>query len=738
MTNNVVGQPLNRLDGREKVTGSAKYAAEWEFDNLAHGVLLQSTIAKGKILDVDTSAAEKEPGVIKIITFKNAPKVNESKDLPHENSLGLLQSNQIFYNRQNIGVIVAETFEAARDAASLVKFTYSQEPHEVVFADQLNNTITPEPQFGRQPDYKRGDFDAALKAAEITQSEIYTTPTENHNPMETHATTVLWANNSMTVWDASQGIFGVRQRLAKIFGLPAGDIRVLSPYCGGGFGCKGSVWTHVPLCALAAKAVERPVRLMVARTQNYGPVGFRPATWQKITIGAKRTGEITAIKHEGINQSAHVDDFTESTTLPTKFLYKCDNVITSQRLVRLDNGKPTFMRAPGESTGTYALESALDELAYKLNIDPIELRLKNYSDVDQERNLPYSSKSLAECYKQGAARFGWSKRTMTPRSMREGNELIGFGMATATYPVHRMPSSARATLESDGLLLVQAGSQDIGTGTWTVMPQIAADAIGVPITKVKFQSGDTRFPATPVSGGSATVASTGAAIKLACVDLIEKLAALSLADQDSPLFGSPRERLVARDGALCLVDAGSDAAKTRDPFESILARNKLKSLSGTAKNDPMAESNKYSMHSFGAQFAEVRVDPELATVRVSRWVMAVGSGQVINTKTATSQLQGGIIYGLGMALFEETLMDKKFGRVMNADYAEYHVPVHADIPVIDAFFVTETDPHVNPIGAKGIGEIPITGVAAAVANAVYHATGIRVRDLPITRDKLLV
>jgi xanthine dehydrogenase YagR molybdenum-binding subunit len=727
-----VGEPLNRLDGRLKVTGTARYAVEFHLPNIAYGVLLQSSIARGHIVDVDTSAAEKCPGVIKVLTYKNAPRVDEGVS-PMQPLTPLLQDNKVYYNRQNIGVLLANTYEAARDAASLVKFKYAEEKCDVVMTDDPSKLIVPKAQFGREPDNKRGDVDQGLSQAKVKLSETYRTPTENHNPMETHSTTCVWKGDSLIVYDSSQSIFAVRQKMAKVFGISITKVRVISHFIGGGFGSKGSVWSHVPLCAMAAREIGRPVRLALARSQNFGPVGFRPATIQKLTIGVDGDGKFTAIRHEGINQSAFIDDFTEPTGSTTSFLYSCPNVETTQRLIRLDNGKPTFMRAPGESTGSFALESAIDELAYKLNVDPIDLRMRNYAQTDENKNLPYSSKALSEAYRKGAEHFGWSKRTPAPRSMRDGNTLIGWGMASATYPVHRMQSSARAVITQDGSVLVQAGSQDIGTGTYTVMTQIAATAFNLPMNKVRFESGDTNLPPTPVSGGSTTVSSTGAAIKLACDDALNKLINLAVNDTTSPLHGLAEVRVLSRDG--CLVSA-DDKSKS-ESFIDILRKNKLSQIEGNAKNDPGQLSSKFSMHSFGAQFAEVRVDPELGTIRVSRFVTVIGAGKIINTKTARSQLNGGVIWGLGMALLEETLMDKKYGRVLNADLAEYHVPVHADIPLIETIFLDEDDFSINPIGAKGIGEISIVGVAAAIANAVYHATGVRVRDLPITLDKVL-
>jgi xanthine dehydrogenase YagR molybdenum-binding subunit len=729
----VVGKGINRLDGRLKVTGKAQYSAEFPLKNVACAVLLQSTISKGTISSIDTSEAERQPGVIKIITYVNAPRVETSKKMAVENVLDLLQDNVIHYNRQNIGVVVGETFEAARDAAALVKFSYASETPVLDFHDNLGNSVPAPPGFHKN-DSKRGDPDKGFAEAAVKIQNTYSTPMENHNPMEPHATTAVWNGDKLTIYDATQSVFNCQGKIAHIFGIPTENVRVISYFVGGGFGGKGSVWSHVPLAVLAARMVSRPVKVALARAHMYGPVGYRPATLQHVKLGADKDGRLTSISHEGIIQSANIDSFCEYVALPARYLYSCPNVQTSHKLVRLDVGKPTFMRAPGESTGTYALESAMDELACSLNIDPIELRLKNYADKDEDADLPYSSKSLKQCYQVGAKHFGWSARKMQPRSMTDGKYLIGWGMASATYPVHRMPSSAKATILADGTALVQAGSQDIGTGTYTVMTQIAADNLALPVPKVQFQSGDTNLPRTPVSGGSTTVSSTGAAILLACQDAIGKLAAVAVADKNSPLFGASIDKIQPAEGRLTLKDQSAKA----DAYEDILSRNRLKSMEGKANSDPTAGSKEYSMHSFGAHFAEVRVDPEIGTIRVNRWVAAFGAGKIINAKTARSQMYGGIIYGIGMALTEETMLDTELGRVMNADLAEYHVPVHADIPEIDINFVDETDYHINPVGAKGVGEIGITGVAAAIANAVYHATGVRVRDLPITLDKILV
>jgi xanthine dehydrogenase YagR molybdenum-binding subunit len=503
--------------------------------------------------------------------------------------------------------------------------------------------------------------------------------------MEMHSTIAAWqGDDHLTLYDATQGIFNVRERLATIFGLPEANVRVIDKFVGGGFGSKGSPWSHVALAAMAAKVVGRPVKLVVTRQQMCSLTGHRPVTIQKIQLGCDATGKLTAIEHAVRSETSRFDEFVEPSAMQTRHIYSCPNVVTSHRVVRLDISTPTFTRAPGESSGTYALESAMDELAYAANIDPLNLRLLNYAAIDEQENKPFSSKELRACYQRAASAFGWSKRTMAPRSMHDGNLLVGWGMATATYPAHQLPASCRATRRADGTFLVQAGTQDLGTGTYTIMTQIAADALGVPFDKVTFELGDTVLPETPLSAGSFTAASTGSAVKGAC----EKLRA---------------------------------SGETSVEYRTEVSKN----------------AEKYSMHSHGAVFAEVKVDEDLGLIRVTRLVGAYAGGTVLNAKTARSQLIGGIVYGMGMALLEETHVDGQLGRVVNANLAEYLVPVNADVPAIDTLFVAEADPHVDPLGVKAIGELPMVGAAAAVANAVYHATGRRLRQLPIRIEDVI-
>ncbi|MBW4474904.1 MAG: xanthine dehydrogenase family protein molybdopterin-binding subunit [Stenomitos rutilans HA7619-LM2] len=728
----VVGKPLNRVDGHAKVTGTARYAAEFPVAKLVHGVTIQSTIASGKIAQIDTRAAERVPGVLLVMTHLNAPKV--SGEAGGERKLPLLQDNQVRYSGQHLGVVVADTFEHAMQAAAMVNIRYDEAEPVLHLKDNLDKAYVPQGKIPRNepPDSAHGSIEQGLAAAAVKVEQTYTTPIENHNPMEPHATTAVWQGDRLLLYNATQGVFGDKKKVAAVLGMPPENVRTMSYFVGGGFGCKGSTWAHVVLAAMAARQVNRPVKLVLGRIQMFGPVGFRPETMQQVSLGATRDGKLTALRHAGTSITSTFDEFIEPVAKTARMIYACPNIETSHRLVQLNVGTPTFMRAPGEASGSFALESAMDELAYALKIDPIELRLRNYAEADPDKNLPWSSKSLRECYQQGAARFGWQKRNPTPRSMRDGDTLIGWGMATATYPTNRSPASAIAQIKADGTAIVRSGSQDIGTGTYTVMTQIAADALGMPAEKIQFELGDTNLPETPVSGGSQTAASVGSAVQLAGVAARNKLLQLALADQASPLYGAAAEDVIAQNGSFLLKNKAAT-----ETYGAILSRHGLKTIEARADAKPGEEKEKYSMHSFGAQFAEVRVNLNSGEVRVSRWVGAFGVGRLLNAKTANSQLIGGIVYGIGMALMEHTVMDPNRGRVVNADLAEYHVPVNADVPNIDVIFVDEHDPHVNQIGVKGIGEIGITGTAAAIANAVYHATGQRVRDLPITLDKLL-
>jgi xanthine dehydrogenase YagR molybdenum-binding subunit len=709
----MIGDPLNRVDGPAKVTGGARYTAEWPIDRLAYGVIVQSTIARGTIAGIDATAASAVPGVVTVLTADNAPALpcqgRAGVNPPAGRVLSLLQTRDVHYNGEPIGLVVADSFEAATYAASVVRVTYRAEPPALDMRKELPNARPYTQKILGQfaPHSHRGDTAAALAAAAARVDATFTTPLETHNAMEPHATIAQWDGDRLTLYDATQSLYGVKRFVARTLGLPEDRVRVISKFVGGAFGSKGSAWSHVVLAAMAAKQVSRPVKIVLSRRQMFGLVGARPYTVQRLSIGAKADGTITAIAQHVSSSTSALEDWVESSTLQTRMLYDVANVDTSQHLVTLNVGTPTFNRGPGESSGTFGLESAVDELAYTLGFDPIELRLKNYAARDPESGLPWSSKSLRECYAQGAERFGWPRRTPAPRSMRDGELLVGLGMATATYPAKRMPAAALARLAADGTFVVQAATHEFGTGTYTAMTQVAADALGVPTGRIRFELGDSDFPENPISAGSMTASSTGPAVHAA---------ALALRQQIEAAGGRPA------DPASC---------------QSLVAGNGGRPIEARGSSKPGPEQRQYSMHAFGAVFAEVRVDPDLGAVRVARLVAAYGAGRILNAKTARSQLAGGIVYGLAMALHEDTRIDPPSGRYLNADLSEYLVPVNADVPAIDVILVDERDDYVDPIGVKGIGEIGTTGVAAAIANAVFHATGVRCRDLPITLDRLL-
>jgi xanthine dehydrogenase YagR molybdenum-binding subunit len=715
-----VGQPIERVDGRRKVTGSAKYAADARHDRLAHAVLVQSTISKGRITAIDTADAARAPGVIKILTHQNAPKLglppSGTKSTPTQSGkLGddrpPFSDDVIHYAGQHIALVVAETLDQARHAASLVKVRYQEEKPVLTVAE--GTAYMPEKSFGRDLQHHRGDVDAALAASTssgaVKVHQTYTIPVETNNPMEPSATVAVWNGDRLTVEDATQAVVGTKYVLAKAFGVPPENVRVLCPFTGGGFGCKGFQWPHTMLAAMAARVTRRPVQLNLTRQQMFTSVGHRPSTEQTLTLAARRDGTLTALRHETLQPTATTTEFVEPCGITTsKILYACENVATPHKLVRINVAPPTPMRAPGDCPGSFALESAMDELAEALGMDPIELRLRNHADKDPAEGKPWSSKHLKECYERGAEKFGWKKRSRESRSMKDGGLLVGWGMATALYPGNRRPASARIRLSADGRALVQAATQDLGTGSYTVFTQVAADALGLPVEQVTFELGDTDFPEAPVSGGSNTAASVSEAILQAAAALKEKLLGVT------------------------------GGAVRSHSFTDLLAQAKLPSVEAEATVKMEDEKTKaYSIHSFGAQFCEVKIDPLLPRVQVTRWVSVIDGGKILNPKLGRSQVLGGVTMGIGMALMEHTAYDPRTGRPVTDNFADYAIPVNADVPEIEVELLDHPDPVINTLGCRGIGEIGITGVAAAIANAVYHATGRRVRDLPITPDKLL-
>jgi xanthine dehydrogenase YagR molybdenum-binding subunit len=733
----LTGQPMDRIDGILKVTGGASYAADFPEARLAHAVLVTSTIASGTISAIDTRRAQQMPGVLLVMTYQTAMRLPDSGRAPLSPPAGrhltLLQDNVVRYSNEPVAVVVADTLEHATDAARHVSITYSPTPAALDFASAKASTHTPPGQPNRPIDSERGNPEAGLREGTARVDAVYTTPMQFHNPMETHATMAHWDGPDLTLYDATQGVSGARTAVAAVFGIPADNVRVISPFIGGGFGCKGSSWSHVSLCAMAAKQTGRPVRLALARPQMFGSVGGRPRTEQHVQIAAHPNGTLTGMRHDTFSHTSTFEDWTEMSGLVTRMLYAVPNQSTSHRLVQLNVGTPTFTRAPGETTGSFALESAMDELAWQLKMDPVALRLKNYAEADPEGGKPWSSKALRDCYETGAQRFGWSRRVATPRSMREGNTLIGFGMATATYPANRSEAAALARILPDGSAMVASGTQDLGTGTYTVMTQVAADALGFPPERIRFALGDSTLPRAPGSGGSQSAASVAPAVQAAGQQVRDKLISLAVADRASPVYGVAPADVMVEDG---WVVSRSNTSR-RDPAAAILARAGGKPIEAVATTKPGSERQQYAFHSFGTVFAEVHVDADLGTIRVARIVGAYDVGSLLNEKTARSQLMGGMVWGVATALEEEALLDPRFGRIVNANLAEYHVPVNADIGELDVLFVGPPDTRFNPLGVRGIGEIGITGVPAAIANAVYHATGVRVRDLPITLDKVV-
>jgi|CXWL01.1.fsa_nt_gi xanthine dehydrogenase YagR molybdenum-binding subunit len=721
------GQP-SRVDGRAKATGAAKYIAEHRFPGMTYGYLVQSIIAKGKILDIDSTEAEKQPGVIKVISHKNAPKLS-IPDRPIPKPFYALTSPEVWFNGQPIAVVVAETFEQARFAASLVKVSYDEQKSETDFRKVIAQGFTA----GRdQAD--RGKPIQAFADAEVKVEAEYTIPIEHHNAMEPHATVANWENGKLTVFDKTQGITGTVNYLAGALGLKAADIRVQSPFSGGAFGAALRPGPQLIIAVMAARETKRPVKVVYSRRQLATAHGYRPESIQNIKIGADKSGKLKAIIHEAVHNTSAHENFTEGLVGISRTLYACPNVKTVAKIARLDLQTPLWMRAPGMVSGAFALESALDELSYKLKIDPLQLRLINYAETDPESGKPFSSKELRECYKQGAERFGWSKRKPEPRSMRDGRLLVGWGIATGTWGAGQSPASVRVTVKADGTALVESGTTDIGPGTYTTMTIVAAESLGLPVAKVTFVLGDSDLPPSPGQGGSTTTSSVGSAVKEACDLVIKEFVDLANKDQNSPFRG-----IAVTDLA---VDAGTIAVKgkpeTRVSFGEILRRNNLGHVGLMHRSTPNSgERSKYSIASHGVLFVEAKVDEDIGTVRVTRIVQATAAGRIVNPKGAHSQEIGGAVWGIGMALTEKTELDHRLGRIMNPNLAGYHVPVNADVSEIETIFVQEDDKIVNPLGAKGLGELGLVGVPAAIANAAYHATGKRFRELPITPDKLL-
>ena len=710
MKKDTIGEPMSRVDGRLKVTGGAKYSGEYKFANLAYAVLVPATITNGTVIGVDVKAAQRAPGVLAVLTPFNAPNVPGYQPGAKNplRGLKLFNDNQVHFNGQPIALVVADTFERATYAAALVKAAYQAQPFETNFHKNLDNGVTPDG--GKYKDYVRGEADA-YKNAPVKIEQEYTQPSEMHNPMELHVTTAYWdGDDKVTVYTKSQGVMSSQRAVAAAFGLDPKNVQINARFVGGAFGSSLRTWPHEIAAVQAAKLVKRPVKLTLTREQMFTLVGYRPLTIQKIGLGATADGKLIGITHESHSQTAVYEEFTEGAVNVSRFLYQSPNANTRYKVVPLNIGVPAPMRGPGESTGAYALECALDELSYALNIDPIELRLRNYADADQERNLPWSSKYLKECYQLGADRIGWANRSQKPGMVKDGDWLVGYGIGCGAFGAYRGHAEAKIKLMADGSVNIQSATTDIGPGTGTAMVIIAADTLGLPAEKITFDLGNSSLPPAPTQGGSSTVSSVGSAVHDVCVALRQKCYAI---------LGKPQ-------------DSTDDI-----DYIGVLKQQNIPYLEVTQGSQSGDNAKNYSMYSFSAHFAKVYVHPLTGVVKIKNLIAVVDAGKIVNHKTAASQMKGGAVGGIGMAMTEEAIIDDRYGRYVNGNFADYHVPVNADIPQIEAIFIDKPDPIINPVGTKGIGEISLIGVAPAIANAVYNATGIRVRELPITPDKLI-
>jgi len=732
-----IGQPLTRREGLLKVTGGARYAADHHPDGMLYAALAVSGIARGRVAALDVAAAKAHPGVVEVMTPAHKPALAQDPDAktnPFMFRLDLLQTDQVRYPNQPIAVVIAETLEAATEGVRLLAPRYDAEPARVGL-DGAETFVPAAVGVGNPAEVETGDVEAGLAAAAKRIEATYETPAQYHNPLEPHAIVAVWDGDHLTVDTPSQGLGMARARIAGLFGIEEDNILIRSPFLGGGFGCKGLLAGPQVLGLMAARLVGRPVKLVLRREQMFGPVGHRAPTRQTLRLGTDATGALLALDHHTRTATSTFDDFLEPASDASHTLYASDAIRTSHEALRLDTGTPLFMRAPGEATGSIALESAIDEMAAACGMDPLAFRLRNYAEAEPISGKPFSSKALRACYEQGAARFGWAGRPQNPGGMRDAAGLLtGWGMGTATFPALMFQAQARAVLHRDGTGLVEIGAQDMGQGAWTALAQIAADSLGLELDQVEFRSGSSDLPDAGIAGGSAHTATAGMAVHNAGGDVIAKLAALATGDERSPLFGAGNAGVIARGGRLYRRD---DETRS-EAFTDILARAELAAVEGRGSSaaDPVAQDN-YAMHAHGAVFAEVKVDPELGQVRVTRLVGAFAAGRIVNPRMVRSQYFGGMIWGVSFALHEHAVMDRRTGRPMNANLAEYHVPVNADIPSLEAILVEEHDPHVNALGIKGVGEIAITGTAGAIANAVWHATGRRVRQFPMAIEDVL-
>jgi len=734
MSSSVIGQPVTRLDGRLKVTGAAAYAVEHAIQNVAYGVGVASTIGHGRIARIDSAEAEKMPGVLAILHHGNTPPLYrpagalEEQSRPGE-SRPPFEDENVYYYGQFVALVIAETFEQAQDAAAHVHVAYDAQRPLVRLEQAPAPTKPPAAQ------YSRGDAAVALRQAAVQLDATYITPVETHNPMEMHGTIAVWDQGKLTLYETTQGVVNHHNVASQMLSVPLESTKVISPFIGSGFGCKLFPWPHSWLAAVGARHVGRPVKVSVPRPLMFTTVGHRPRMQQRMRLGATLDGKLVAIMNDILQHTSMIEEYLEDCVDPAAMLYSCPHVAAVQHVMPLHVGTPTPMRGPGRTPALFAIESAMDELAAKLNMDPLELRLRNYAEVDESSQRPWSSKHLREAYQIGAERFGWSKRNPQVGSMRRGDEILGWGMATCTWPGHQRGAEVRVRLLADGTAQASCATQDIGTGTYTIFAQVVSDKTGVPVEKVQVVLGDSSLPPGPTSGGSFTTASVLPAIAKATEKAIEALLKAASKASKSPFERVDPKTLKMSQGRVHLQDKSPESGV---PFQDILVLQKLVGLDGRAKTDADAAQKQYAIHSFGVHFCEVAFDPDIVRLRVTRWLTVIDGGRMINLKTARNQIIGSVVMGIGMGLLEETIYDSRNGHPVNNNYADYLVALQTDVPEIECVFLDYPDTILNAYGARGIGEIGLTGCASALTSATYHATGVRVRELPIRLEKLLV
>ncbi|MER8384536.1 xanthine dehydrogenase family protein molybdopterin-binding subunit [Mesorhizobium sp. M0166] len=737
----IIGRPIDRIDGPLKVTGGATYAYENDLDGTAYGYILGASVAKGRIAEIDTTEAERAPAVLLVMTHRNAPaqpdfgpSVTPTVPEVFTRARPALNSDRVRYYDEPVALVVAETFEAARAAAGLIRIRYDKEPglydltgHEAdAYAPKRTNA-------GFETDSAVGDFESAFATAPINIDATYRTPFEHHNPMEPHATLAAWSGNELTIHTSAQTLANFRAGVASTLRIPPERVRIVSPFIGGGFGSKLIAHADTILAALAAQVLQRPVKIALTRQQMFANAGHRAEMVQQVRLGADTDGRLTGIAHDVWSATSSFEEYCEQTAVFARSLYAAPNRLTRHRLVPLDINRGEWMRSPGEAPGMLAFECAMDELAERVGLDPIELRIRNEPAQDPERGVPFSTRNLVACMEEGARRFGWERRNPTPGRTREGRKLIGYGMAAAIRPNYIGAATARVAIDRDARVTVRLDMTDIGTGTYTILTQIAAESLGLPISSVKVELGDSRFPRTAGSGGSWGAASAGSALHNACNALKERILEAAQSSKTSPLRGANATEASFADSE---VRIGQRSASLADLIRGI-SPDGLEAEGSVAAGATTQSYKTYSQHSYGAHFAEVAVDCDTGEIRMRRMLTVIGAGRILNAKTARSQIIGGMTWGIGAALMEQTVLDPRHGHFVNHDLAEYHVPVNGDVPAMEVVFLEEDDDKANPLGAKGLGELGVCGAGAAVANAIYNATGARVREFPITLDKVL-